>query len=266
MKHLFLVSLCTLLAASPIANSASAQEGSSGKSIESGFTGSVVYEETVKFNIDLPPQMQRFRERMDDTRTSNVILIFNESSSLSQPAPELEPEEAQVAPNDRRNRRFRVFQERENNATFIDFDNDVAVQRREFLERTFLIEGAPKPAWKLTDDVSEFLGYMCNRAVATIDTTLVEAWFTTEIPVPAGPDDYYGLPGLILVLTTENGNRSYVARDVSLRAVDPDIIAAPTEGKRISREDFDKIVAEKRKEMEATRGNRRFRGSRVHRN
>ena len=133
----------------------------------------------------------------------------------------------------------------------------VAIQRREFLDRTFLVEGAERPNWKLTDDVSEFLGYMCNRAVATIDTTLVEAWFTPEIPVPAGPDDYYGLPGLILVVTTDNGNRSYVATEVSLRPVSAESIAAPTEGRKVTQEEFDKIVAEKRKEMRAQRGNNR---------
>jgi GLPGLI family protein len=243
-----------LLLAAALPSASPAQDGSAGKSIDTGFAGTVVYEEQVKFDVNLPPQMQRFRDRMDDTRKANIVLIFNESASLSQPAPEPEVEQPQAAPNDRRNRRFRMFRNRENNATFIDFDNEVAVQRREFLDRTFLVEGAPKPDWKLTDDVSEFLGFMCNRAVAIVDTTLVEAWFTTEIPVPAGPDDYYGLPGLILVLTTDNGNRSYVATDVSMRAVDPAIITAPTEGKRVTRDEFNAIVAEKRKEMEATRG------------
>ena len=152
-----------------------------------------------------------------------------------------------------------MFGQRENSATFIDFDNETAVQRREFLDRVFLVEGAPKPQWKLTSDVSEFLGYQCYRAIATVDTMLVEAWFTTEIPVPAGPDEYYGLPGLILVLTTNEGNHSYVATDISLRAVERDAIAPPTEGRRVTREEFDKIVAEKREEMQKQRGDPTFR-------
>ena len=234
-----------------------AQETAAAADDEPALSGTVVYAEQTKFNVNLPPQMQRFRERMDDTRDATVVLIFNESSSLSQLAPEPEEETPQAAPNDRRNRRFQMFRQRENNATFVDFDNNVAIQRREFLDRTFLVEGAERPNWKLTDDVSEFLGYMCNRAVATIDTTLVEAWFTPEIPVPAGPDDYYGLPGLILVVTTDNGNRSYVATEVSLRPVSAESIAAPTEGRKVTQEEFDKIVAEKRKEMRAQRGNNR---------
>lgn len=252
-----LVGACAALAflfAAP----AHGQDASSGMVAENGFAGSVVYEETVKFDFELPPQMQRFRERLDDTRSAAVVVIFNESASLSQLAPEPEqPEEEQEAGVGRRNRRFRMFGDRENNATFVNFDTEEAIQRREFLDRTFLVEGAPKPEWKLTTDVSEFLGYMCHRAIATVDSTLVEAWFTTEIPVPAGPDDFFGLPGLILVLTTDDGNHSYVARDVSLRPVDPEIIKAPTEGRRVTREEFDKIVEEKRKEMEQQRqGNR----------
>lgn len=242
-----------------LAPSSRAQEASSGTSLETGYSGMVVYDETVKFDIDLPPQMQQFRDRMDDTRKSAIVVIFDESTSLSQPAPEAEPEEQRVAPNDRRNRRFQVFGRREVSSTFINFETEEAVQHREFLDRSFLIEGAAKPVWRMTTDVSEFLGYQAHRALATIDTVLVEAWFTPEIPVPAGPDEYYGLPGLILVLTTDGGNRSYVAREVSLRAVDPAIITAPTEGKKISRADFDKLVEEKRKEQQAMRPGRPLR-------
>ncbi len=254
-RRIAITTLLLSIAGTPLARS---QDAGSGKVADTGFAGTVVYDETVKFDINLPPQMQRFADRIDDTRSASVVLIFNESASLSQLAPEAEPETPTVAPNDRRNRRFRAFRDRENNATFIDFDNDLAIQRREFLDRVFLVEGAERPVWKLTADVSEFLGYQAHRATAMVnDTTLVEAWFTPEIPVPAGPEDYYGLPGLILVLTTDNGNRSYVATDVSLRPVDPEIIAAPTEGRKVSREEFDEIVAEKRKEMQEMRQNRR---------
>ena len=213
-------------------------------------SGTVVYQETRKFDIELPPQMERMRERFDDTRTSSVVLLFDESTSLSQ----LAPEQADESDGPGGGRRFRMFSNRPDNATFIDFENDVAIQRREFLERVFLVEGAEKPVWKLMSDQSEFLGYLCHRAIATVDTSLVEAWFTPEIPVPAGPDEYYGLPGLILVLTTDDGNHSFVATDVSLRPIDPAAIAAPTEGRKVTREEFDKIVADKMKEMEGSRG------------
>jgi GLPGLI family protein len=214
-------------------------------------SGTVIYQETRKFDIELPPQMRaRMRENFDDTRTASVVVLFDESTSLSQLAPE-QADESEAAGG---GRRFRMFAQRPDNATFIDFENDTAIQRREFLERIFLVEGATKPAWKLTTDQSEFLGYVCHRAIATVDSSLVEAWFTPEIPVPAGPDEYYGLPGLILVLTTDDGNLSFVATDVSLRPIDPAAIAAPTEGRKVTREEFDKIVADKMKEMEGSRG------------
>lgn len=246
--------LATVLVTAAPVQAQDSSTPSAGMVADSPLAGMVVYDETVKFDFELPPQMQRFRERMDDTRSASVVLIFNESSSLSQLAPEAEQEEEEAEVGfGRRGRRFQMFGQREDNATFVDFDNERVVQRREFLDRVFLIEGGDKPAWKLTSDVSEFLGYQCHRAVATIDSSLVEAWFTPEIPVPAGPDNYYGLPGLILVLTTNEGNHSYVATDVSLRAVDPEAIAPPTEGRRVTQEEFDKIVEEKRKEMQGTR-------------
>lgn len=221
----------------------------SGFSADAGLSGMVVYQETQKFELDLPPQvMARMGDRFDDTRSASVVVLFDESTSLSQLAPEQAEEDSPGR------RRFRMFGDRPDNATFVDFDNEVSVQRREFLDRVFLVEGANKPVWKLTSDQSEFLGYVCHRAIATVDSSLVEAWFTPEIPVPAGPDEYYGLPGLILVLTTDDGNHSFVATDVSLRQIDPSAIAAPTEGRKVTRAEFDEIVAEKTKEMENRRG------------
>lgn len=260
-KILSLVAALTFLTASATFAQTDASSSSTPKATDTTadqlLSGTVVYQETVKFDIELPPQMERMRDRIQDTRTANVVLLFDETRSLSQLAPEAESDSEEEF--DRGRRRFRMFSQRPDNATFVDFDNEAVIQRREFLDRVFLVEGGERPMWKLTSDMSEFLGYMCHRAVATIDTTVVEAWFTPEIPVPAGPDEYYGLPGLILVLTTNNGNRSFVATDVSLRVIDPSVIAAPTEGRRVTSEEFEQIVEEKRKEMESMRGSGRSR-------
>ena len=214
-------------------------------------SGIVAYNEIFKVEIDLPAEMEQFRERMDDTRTTSIVVMFNEDATLSQVANERPVEEPKAAPNDRRNRRWKVYQPKNKHITFVDLNTEETTLQREFFDRTFLVEGGEKLKWKLKDEMSEFLGYTCMRAEAMIDSSLVEAWFTPEIPIPAGPDNFYGLPGLILVLTTDNGNHSYVATDVSLRTIDSELMVAPTEGKKMKQKDFDKMVEEKTAEMEA---------------
>ncbi len=143
----------------------------------------------------------------------------------------------------------------------MDHDAGTSVERRDFLGRTFLIEGEREPLpWRLTDEQAEFLGYPCMKATLQRDSSTVEAWFTPQIPVSAGPEQYGGLPGLILVLSENDGRRTFVATEVSLDGLGEDTIEAPTEGRRVTQEEFDRIVAEKMEEMGGERGGRRGRG------
>ena len=68
-----------------------------------------------------------------------------------------------------------------------------------------------------------------------------------------------GLPGLILVLNIDDGQRSFVAKGVSLDPVEAGVIVPPKKGREVTQEEFDAIVSEKMKEMDMTRsGNGTF--------
>ena len=65
--------------------------------------------------------------------------------------------------------------------------------------------------WDISQETKMIGGYNVQKATTTslIDSTSflmitkVIAWFTTEIPISAGPEGYYGLPGLIVKLEYE---------------------------------------------------------------
>lgn len=217
--------------------------------------GSVRYEETVQIDIQLPPGMEHMAEQIPSSRTINRQLYFNASSALLKDVPQEDTGNEDVSfESDGGNIRFRMMGNQSENATYVNFDEDVLIEKRDFLGRTFLITGTPEPlAWRLTNERSEFLGYLCQKAIATRDSTTIEAWFTPEIPVSAGPGSYGGLPGLILVVNENDGQRSIVAKELSLDPLDEDAIVPPTEGKEVTREAFDAIVEEKMKEMGAER-------------
>jgi GLPGLI family protein len=140
---------------------------------------------------------------------------------------------------------------------YTNLGDESYVEVREFLGRTFRIPGErPAIAWKLTGEAASFLGYPVYQAIATQDSTTIEAWFTPEIPVPAGPAQYGGLPGLILTLAVDSNRVVYTAKAVDLTTA-VESIKAPSEGSKVTRAEYDKIVAEKQEELSRSRRGRR---------
>lgn len=140
---------------------------------------------------------------------------------------------------------------------YTDLSDESYVEVREFLGRTFRIPTErPSFAWKLTGEAATFLGYPVYQAIATQDSTTIEAWFTPDIPVSAGPAQYGGLPGLILTLAVDSNRVAYTAKAVDTTTAVPSI-KAPSEGSKVTRAEYDKIVAEKQEEMAKARRGRR---------
>ena len=214
--------------------------------------GMVTYEETIKLDIELPPEIQAMGHEIPDTRVSKQVLYFNESASLYKAAEEDNSDQEQSFSNNE-GLEIRIQRGGDDNKTYMNFDDGERIEKREFLGKNFLISGdTGSLSWKMTDERSEFLGYMCMKATAERDSTTYEAWFTPEISIPSGPGQG-GLPGLILVMNINEGERSYVAKELSLEAVEEGLIEPPTKGKKVSRVEFNEIVEERMKEMNATR-------------
>lgn len=215
--------------------------------------GRVLYEETVKIEIELPPEMANMDIQIPDSRTSSKMVYFDETASLTKEVREEEQEQEISAESEGFGFRMRI--EQPDNQTYVRFDDDTMVEQREFLGRTFLISDSVEVrSWRLTGERSVFLGYDCQKAVAMEDSVEIEAWFTTEIPVPAGPGPYFGLPGLVLLVSVDGGRNTLVAKEVVLEPLAENAPTAPEKGRAVSRAEFDKIVAEKMEEMGAQPG------------
>jgi len=73
------------------------------------------------------------------------------------------------------------------------------------------------------------------------------AWYTPQIPIKTGPEDYWGLPGLILELNT--GKTTMLCSKIILNPKEEVVIEEPKKGKEISQEEYDTIMREKTEEM-----------------
>lgn len=86
----------------------------------------------------------------------------------------------------------------------------------------------------------------------------ITAWYTPDIPVNQGPENYWGLPGLILEVN--DGTTVILCSKVVMNVKDKKEIVAPKKGQKVTQEAYDKIVFEKMQEFREMRGGRGGRG------
>lgn len=135
--------------------------------------------------------------------------------------------------------------------------------------------------WEFTDESKVIGKYLCFKAIAKRESEslslsmdsedeegskeierekeieTITAWYTTEIPVSNGPDDYWGLPGLILELH-DGDEMSYLCTKIVMNTKDK--IEEPTSGKVVNQEEYRKLMEKKMKEMQEQYGGRERKG------
>lgn len=99
--------------------------------------------------------------------------------------------------------------------------------------------------WKLNDNEKIINNYKCSKATTIkykeypsgIKEVPVTAWYSLDIPIPAGPGRYNGLPGLILEL--QEGNNILYVKKIKLSKTPKKI--KKLKGENISEENFEKM-------------------------
>jgi len=121
----------------------------------------------------------------------------------------------------------------QNNTIYTDFAADVQVAQKRVFEETFLVKDSTrKIRWKITDETRVICGYTCRRANAIIlDSIYVVAFYTTEIPVSGGPENFSGLPGMILGVALPHENMTWFATKVTDTSLPPNTVVPPKKGK-----------------------------------
>lgn len=95
--------------------------------------------------------------------------------------------------------------------------------------------------------------------VETPKTIEVVAWYSPQIPINQGPEDYWGLPGLILEISADR--TTILCTKIVMNTKQNDPIKKPEKGKKVSQKEYKEIVTKKTQEMRemfrGRRGNRR---------
>lgn len=239
--------------------------------------GKVIYERTIQMGAvrlggNVPPDIQaQMQAQMPKSRTDQFELLFTSERSLWQYLPS--------AADDGSGNSFSSggvnIQMRgpSNEITFVDLANGTRLDQREIMDKNFVVtDTVQKLQWKLSDETKTILNFTAHKATATTinqrprmtmengemkremfnDTVKVVAWYTTDIPVPAGPNYSGQLPGLILELDNNNGQSITKAVEFSPK-VSAAKIKEPKDGKKLTAAEFskerDKMMEEMRKNM-----------------
>ena len=212
-------------------------------------SGVILYTETIKLQFEMEGGNADMKKMIPPEQKSTKILMFNEKASLFKNANAAGSDDIEIKHEEDGND-FQFVMKVPEVVQYSDFDNSTWVRAEEFFGRNFLVSGDYKNMnWKLTGEQKQINEFICQKAELQDTTQQVVAWFTPQIPVPGGPGRFGNLPGLILDLEMDGGNRSIKVSKIELQAVADSELVRPTKGKAVTAEEFEKIRAEKLKEM-----------------
>lgn len=239
--------------------------------------GKVVYERTTQLQINMRGMDEEMTRKLPRTRTDSYELLFTPGKSLWQYLPSATDDGGTVITGNGSIQVFRTANPEE--VTFANLEEAKLVTKRELDSKNYLVdESIEKLAWKLTGETKTILGYIANKAVAQQyttrtsvsmengemktqqqpDTVSIIAWFTQNIPVPAGPVFQAQLPGMILELDMNGGRVVYKAVEVSPK-VNVANIKEPKGGKRITAAEYAQQRQQMMEEMRKNGANRTIR-------
>ena len=237
--------------------------------------GKISYERKINMHRNLPdPQM---KSMVPEFRTDKFELIFNESVSLFRSVVDDEaPDPFANAGGGGGGMRMNFRMPTAN--TFTDVSKQMQYEERAFFEKEFLIIDSLKQyKWKLSEETKTIAKQLCKKATTMItapqmrmrvsiggggnntDTTAntprapketeLVVWYAENIPVSFGPDNYSGLPGVIMEIDQDNGATVTTAVEVSAKYPKKELVA-PTKGDKMNRAQFQENMQKLMQEMQ----------------
>jgi len=107
-------------------------------------------------------------------------------------------------------------------------------------------KGAEEEMKKKSDEEAKSTNFM-DMIEAPKDKTIT-AWYTPEIPVSQGPEEYYGLPGLILEVS--DGKTMLLCSKVVLNPKEKAEIKPLKKGEKVTKAQYSEIMVKKMQEMQ----------------
>jgi GLPGLI family protein len=233
-------------------------------------------------NKEMTPDMQKIiEERMKKMFEKTFILNFDKSASIYK-----EEEKLDTPGQGGGGMRMMMSMTGGGGTYYKNVKEKSYTVDKEFMGKEFLVKDSlPNLQWKMEGETRVIGGYNCFKATAVRPASktdfrnlrpkkedaantkpadaakktnlmdeldmpkevTITAWYTPEIPVNQGPENYWGLPGLILEVN--DGKTVILCSKVVLNPKVKTEIKAATKGKVTTQKEFDEIVLKKMEEF-----------------
>lgn len=203
--------------------------------------GKITFMRRVDVHRSLPEEHQQYKGAIPQFSFAQFELLFsNEHSLFRQPI--MDTDDTEQIQGNIAMRPVGAGSGLPDDRVYMQFKENRLIEQRELMKRYIIHDSLNRVTWRLTDSTKTILGYHCNQAIASVDDKKIKAWYTTLIPIPAGPLNYGALPGMILLLDEDDGHIQFIAKEIS-KEVNLKEIKAPTGGKTISRDELKKMMS-----------------------
>lgn len=211
-------------------------------------SGTIVYEQIITMDISGQNLPEGMAALIPKEQKMEKVLYFSPEATLYENSEKGNDAKKEEYKQD--DMEIRIERNMPDEKTYTDIKNKQVVAQKDLMGRLFLVSKDSEPGkWKFTGRQKKILDLPCMEAVDVSGEDTVVAWYTTGIPVQAGPGDISGLPGM--VLEANMGKLIHlVAKRIENDAEAVKKIKAPTKGKKISAADFEKLQKEKQEEMQ----------------
>jgi GLPGLI family protein len=212
-------------------------------------SGVVTYKETIKMGRDIENVPEQFRQMIPKEQKTEWQLQFTPEVALYEPVKKDEKEN-EGAYEENNGMRMVIKMDAPDEKFYTDAKNGTILEQRDFMGKKFLVETKLNgKKWKMTGNQQQLMNYPAQEAVMSDGDTKVTVWFTPAIPVPYGPSNFGGLPGLILKMDVNDGQHVVEASSVELKEVAKSSLKKPKGGTKVTEKEFKAVVEERTKEM-----------------
>ena len=128
-----------------------------------------------------------------------------------------------------------------------DFEKGTMTDIIEAAGKTYIVEDSLRtPNWKILNDLKDVAGHICMKAVVedTVKKQKIVAWFAQDLPVNAGPERLFGLPGLIMEIDINDGTVVVSATRIETKKLTQELdLPKKMKGTRLSETAYQQMLA-----------------------
>lgn len=201
--------------------------------------GIILYEVKVNMHRRMPPEDEAMRKVIPEYNVFRDQLAFNAEASLYK---SVDDEEEEQEFNDGNGIRMNI--RRPQVESYVHAPTQTRLVVQEFMGKKYRIEDTLKiTPWKLSSETKTILGYNCAKASYYNEERRenIVVWYTDKLRATLGPEGFNSLPGAVLQVNINEGERIVTATKIESRKLEKNELKLPSGGTKISAAEFKKI-------------------------